>query len=228
LVGLITHPTKLRAQFLENAHKAGARETALIDVLVSANNEEIKAVQQEDPRVIADVLNGVGGDFKKVIVELLKGIRDHSHDVNDEEAQVLAEKLYKAGEGKLGTDEIVFVDILAKRSPAFLSRVAEFYHAHHKHTLEQAIKRETSGHFEEALLGLLKPKYVFIADRLFSAMDGIGTNDTCLVYYFSILEKQELQEVARIFQQRHTKTIAEMIKGDTSGDYKNLLLALLQ
>jgi len=121
----------------------------------------------------------------------------------------------------------VFIDIIAKKSPEFLGRVSEFYKAKHKHSLEQAIKSETSGYFEDTLVGLLKPRLTFIADRIFTAMDGAGTDDTCLVYFFSILPKHEIQEVARILQARHNKSMAEMIKGDTSGDYKALLLGLI-
>jgi hypothetical protein len=227
-VGLISDPIKVRLQLLEKATKgAGTRERALIDVLVGSTNEEIQKTNQEDPRIIAAVLDDVSGDFKKVLVQLMKATRETSTSVNDEEAQAVAEKIYKAGEGKLGTDEAVFIDIIAKKSPEFLARVSDYYKAKHKHSLEQAIKSETSGYFEDALVGLLKPKLTFIADRIFTAMDGAGTDDTCLVYFFSILPKHEIQEVARILQARHNKSMAEMIKGDTSGDYKALLLALI-
>jgi len=229
-LGLIKHPTQVRIDLLVKATKgAGTRERALIDVLVGSTGAEIAAVHQADPQVIAAVLNDVSGDFKKVLNELLKGIREPAGTpVNDEEARQVAESLYRAGEGKLGTDEKVFVEVIARRSPDFLARVSEHYKSKHKHTLEHAVKSETSGHFEDTLVGLLKPKYVYAADRLYSAMRGAGTDDICLVYFFSVMDKNELQEVARIFQMRHNKTLAEMIKGDTSGDYKDLLLARLQ
>jgi len=228
-IGLVTNPTKVRVNLLAQATKgAGTRERALIDVLVGSTNQEVQAIYQDDPRVIAAVLNDVSGDFKKLLGELLKGAREPpGTPVNNDEAKSVAEKLYKAGEGKLGTDEQVFINVMAKRSPDFLAKVSEHYKAKYKHTLEQAVKSETSGYFEDTLVGLIKPRLVYIADRLFKAMDGIGTDDMCLVYFFSVLSKQELHEVAKIFQQRHKKTLGEMIKGDTSGDYKALLLALL-
>jgi len=228
-VGLITPNTKVRVKLLDKATKgAGTRERALIDVLVGSTNDDIKGIQQEDPRVIAHVLNDVSGDFKKILNELLKGTRETDDTpVNDQEAQAVAEKLFKAGEGKLGTDEAVFINVIARRSPAFLARVSDHYKGKHKKDLEHAVKSETSGYFEDTLVGLLKPRLVFIADRLFKAMDGVGTDDTCLIYYFSVLDKHELHEVAKIHQIRHKKTLAEMIKGDTSGDYRGLLTALL-
>jgi len=234
-IGLITHPTQVRVNLLRKATKgAGTRERALIDVLVSSYPQEIVAIAQTDPTVIAAVINDVSGDFKKIMNELLKGIRDWSPVVNDVEAQQVSDKLYAAGEGKLGTDEKVFVEIIARKSPEFLARVSDLYKAKHKRTLEQAIKSETSGYFEDTLLALLKPRNVFIADRLFHAMKGLGTDDTCLVYFFSILSKAELQEVARIFYERRkhedgdkAKTLQQWIDGDTSGAYKDLLRAIL-
>jgi len=159
----------------------------------------------------------------------LKGTREPAGTpVNDEEARQVAETLYRAGEGKLGTDEKVFTEVLARRSPDFLARVSDHYKTKHKHNLEQAVKSETSGYFEDVLVGLLKPKYVFAADRLYKAMHGAGTDDVCLVYFFSVMDKNELQEVARIFQLRHNKSLAQMVKDDTSGNYRDLLLARLQ
>lgn len=229
-IGLTQTPTVVKINLLHKATKgAGTREKALIDVLVGSTGQEVTAIHQTDPNVIAAVLNDVSGDLKKVMSELLKGIREPSGTpINDEEARQAAEALYHAGEGKVGTNEKVFVEIIARRSPEFLQRASDHYQAKHKHGLEHAVKSETSGYFEDALVGLLKPKYVFIADRLYKAMHGAGTDDVCLVFFFSALEKHELMEVARLFQLRHKKSLADMIKGDTSGNYRDLLLARLQ
>jgi len=233
--GLLSSPVQVRINLLKKATKgAGTRERALIDVLVSSYPQEIQAIHQTDPTAIAAVVDDVGGDFRKVVLELLKGTRDWNPNVNDAEAQACAEVLYKAGEGKIGTDEKVFVDIIARKSPQFLFRVSEFYKAAHKgRTIEQAIKSETSGHFEDTLLALLKPRDLFIADRLYSAMKGLGTDDTCLVYFFSILSKPELQEVGRIFTEKRRaagdkqQTLLQWVEDDTSGNYRDLLRALL-
>lgn len=229
-IDLVTPQTKVRIAQIKRATKGlGTREISLIDVLVGSTNEEIKAMLHEDPRIIADVLNDVSGDFKAILNELFKASRETTPCASDAEAQATAEQLYKAGEGKLGTDEKVFTSVFAKRSPAFLERVDYFYKSAHKHGLDKAVCGETSGYYEKTLLALLKPRHAFIADRLFEAMKGAGTDDVALVYWFSTLEKSELHEVARVFQQRHSKekSLAEMIKGDTSGDYRDLLIALL-
>jgi len=76
-IGLVTSHTKVRLNHLKRAVKgAGTKESALIDVLVASTNEEIRDILQEEPKIIADVLDDVSGDFKKVLIELFKGIRE--------------------------------------------------------------------------------------------------------------------------------------------------------
>eukprot|EP01125_Pyxidicula_operculata_P017093 TRINITY_DN594_c0_g1_i1.p1 TRINITY_DN594_c0_g1~~TRINITY_DN594_c0_g1_i1.p1 ORF type:complete len:297 (+),score=84.07 TRINITY_DN594_c0_g1_i1:105-995(+) len=228
LVGLQKNAIAVSLDLLRSATKgAGTREKAIIDVLLTLNNDGITKVRQEDPKIIADILGDVSGDFKKVINELLKGVREEGNHVDDAEAQTAAEKLYKAGEGKLGTDEDAFIEIIAKKSPAFLQRVSHFYQAKHKNSLQTAIEKETSGNFERILVGLTKPRLVYIADRFHNAIAGLGTDDVALVYFFSVLNKQELQQVARLYQERHKNTLVADVKGDTSGDYRDLCVALL-
>jgi len=227
LVMRFSSPDECRKWLLKKATKgAGTAEKYLIDVFAPATNEEILGLYQYDPQVITDVLNDVSsGNFSKVLREVLKGKRDNH--VDEGQAEKDAERLYKAGEGKLGTDEDVFNDIFSHHGPNYLAKVDHYYSHKHKHTLETAVKKETSGNYEDLLVGLLKPKYVYYADRLFTSMKGLGTDEHALNHIMGILDLHELKEVAKIFHQRHNKSLADFVKGDTSGDYRELLLALL-
>jgi len=231
LLGLMNHRTNLRCDILRHATKgAGTAERYLIDVLAPAHNNEVLDIFRLDPKAIDMVLNDVTfGNFAKLIQNLVKGQREPDNIlVNDAEAKTTAEILYKAGEGRIGTDDHTFVDIFSRRSPAFLQRVSFFYaQSHKKHTLQVAIKKETSGHYKSLLLALSKPRYELYADRLYKAMHGAGTDDRALIYIFSILTKAELKITADIFQKKRGRTLASMIKGDTSGNYEKLLLRIL-
>jgi hypothetical protein len=188
LLGLCNHRTNLRRELLRFATKgAGTAERYLIDVLAPASNHEIGDIHRVDPKAIDMVLDDVSfGNFAKMIRNLVKGQREENMIVNDNEAIHIAEVLYKAGEGRLGTDDSTFVDVFTKRSSAFLQRVNFFYQQKHKrHTLQVAIKKETSGHYKSLLMALSKPRYEFYADRLYKAMHGIGTDDAALIYIFS-------------------------------------------
>jgi hypothetical protein len=67
-----------------------------------------------------------------------------------------AHALYKAGEGRWGTNEDTFIHILATRSAAHLTTVSQYYLQAFGHSLEKAIQKETSGHFENALLAVVQ------------------------------------------------------------------------
>lgn len=230
LLGLLNHRTNLRRELLRHATKGlGTAERYLIDVLAPASNQEILDIHRVDPKAIDMVLDDVSfGNFAKMIRILVKGQREENMPINDSEANSIADILYRAGEGRLGTDDSVFVDVFTKRSAAFLQRVNFFYQQKKKrHTLQVAIKKETSGHYKSLLMALSKPRYEFYADRLYKAMHGLGTDDHALVYIFSLLTKAELKQVANIFQQKRGRSLESMIKGDTSGNYEKLLRELL-
>jgi len=230
LVSLLNTRTNLRRELLRYATKgAGTAERYLIDVLSPASNQEILDIYRVDPQAIDMVLNDVTfGNFAKCIRVLVKAQREENVPINDTEAQRIAEVLYKAGEGRLGTDDSTFVDIFTSRSAAFLQRVNFFYQQKHKrHTLQVAIKKETSGHYKSILMALSKPRYEFYADRLYKAMHGLGTDDHALIYIFSVLTKAELRQVADIFQRKRSRSLESMIKGDTSGNYERLLREIM-
>jgi len=94
--------------------------------------------------------------------------------------------------------------------------------------LIKAVESETSGDFKRALIALLKPRDEFLADRLHDAISGLGTDERVLIYVFSIVSKHELKRIAEIYKVKHKETLEQAIKGDTSFNFRKLLLALLQ
>jgi len=227
-LSLVRSPVRCKVALLKRATKGpGTRSRYLIDVLATASNREVREIFEAEPSIIQAIYNDVGGDFAKVINEVLKGKREEFMAINDNEAQMIAEQLYKAGEGRLGTSDTVFIEIISKRSPQFLDRVSHFYAMRHKHSLEQAIKSETSGHYQEMLVALTKTKYVYFADRFEHAVKGLGTDDGFLTYIFGILNRAEIRQVALIYQTRHKRSLLTAVRGDTSGHYRDLLTLLL-
>jgi hypothetical protein len=89
-------------------------------------------------------------------LEIVKGNRSESLGVDRQLALADAHALYKAGEGRWGTNEDTFIHILATRSAAHLTTVSQYYLQTFGHSLEKAIKKETSGHFEDALLAVVQ------------------------------------------------------------------------
>jgi len=173
------------------------------------------------------VIDDVGGDFKRTIEEIFKALRPDFGGVDPKTADEIAHAFYKAGEGKLGTDEKKYIEILTHYSLEALLQVDLAYKAKHKHGLKKAISSETSGNFKRILKALVTPKYEYFAQRCYEAIAGAGTDDKTLIYIFSILEKGELKEVAKIYKDTYKESLLDAIKGDTSGHFCKLFLALL-
>jgi len=231
LVALINTPVQNMAELVTKATKGlGTTEKYLIDVLAPSTNEQILGMYQNDPKTIHAILDDVSfGNFAKVVDIILKGKRDTRETIPEDEARTASERLFKAGEGKLGTDEKVFNEVITTYSPYALRQISEAYQQKHKHTLEQAIKGETSGHYEDLLVALLKTPHEYFADRLYDAIAGLGTDDTFLCYAFGVLSRHDLHKVGHIFNERHPKRggLAKAVKEDTSGDYQDLLMQIL-
>jgi len=231
LVSLINTPVQNMKELILKATKGlGTTEKYLIDVLAPSTNEQILELYQNDPKIIHAILDDVShGNFAKVVENILKGKRDTRDSIPEDEAKTQAERLFKAGEGKLGTDEKVFNEVICAYSPWALRQISEAYKAKHKHTLEQAIKGETSGNYEDLLVALLKTPHEYFADRLYDSIAGLGTDDTFLIYAFGVLSKHDMHKVAHIFNERHPKRggLAKAVKEDTSGDYQDLLMQIL-
>lgn len=71
----------------------------------------------------ADVIDDTSFNFKKFMVQILKASRDENETVNDQQVQADVEAFYKAGEGRWGTDEEKFIEILTIRSRTHLLAV---------------------------------------------------------------------------------------------------------
>ena len=67
---------------------------------------------------------------------------------------IVLQDLYAAGEGKLGTDESKFNQILCMRSYDHLRVVFDEYSTLSKRTIEKAISNEMSGDIETGLLAI--------------------------------------------------------------------------
>ncbi|XP_003392076.1 PREDICTED: annexin-B12-like, partial [Amphimedon queenslandica] len=85
------------------------------------------------------------GHFRRLLISLTAAARDPDSIVDKSRARQDAQALYKAGEGKWGTDESTFNQILCARSYAHLRLVFEEYSKICKYDIEQSISREMSG-----------------------------------------------------------------------------------
>ncbi|KAJ3719908.1 hypothetical protein C8R42DRAFT_672136 [Lentinula raphanica] len=148
--------------------------------------------------------------------------------------------LYKAGQGKIGTDEITFCDIIINRSRPHLAALCDAYARKYK-SLTKVIKSEFSGHMRQTLLFIVegaKPKHAMEfgpgvwrdAKLLEKSMKGLGTKDKQLVrrivrYHW---DKPRFEAIKAAYHKKYRKSLEGRVAGETSGDYKKLLVAIVR
>lgn len=235
IVGLLMAPDEYDAYSVHKAVKGlGTDEAALIEVLASRTTKQLTAAKefykkQYGKELEKAVATDTSGDFRKLLVSLITAERDLDGPVDHARAVKDAKDLFDAGEAKWGTDESTFNAILATRSYAHVRAVGDEYKKISKRTLEQAVKSEMSGDLERGYLAILQvasgvPEY--FAERLYKAMKGLGTDDTCLTRVMVSRSEIDLPKIKAIFQTKYGKPLSEFIKSDTSGDYRKTLLAI--
>ncbi|XP_063817591.1 annexin A7 isoform X2 [Pseudophryne corroboree] len=235
IIALFMPPTYYDAWSLYHAMKgAGTQERVLIEILCTRTNNEIKSIvacyKAEFGRDIEkDIRSDTSGHFERLLVSMCQGNRDENPNVNMQQAEQDAQRLYQAGEGKLGTDESSFNLVLASRSFPQLKAVAEAYARISKRDLLGTIGREFSGYIEDGLKAVLQcalNRPAFFAERLYKAMKGAGTDDSALIRIIVTRSEIDLVQIKQAFTQMYQKTLATMISSDTSGDYRRLLLSI--
>ncbi|KAM3835709.1 annexin A7 isoform 2-T4 [Vipera latastei] len=236
ILALFMPRTYYDAWSLRHAMKGvGTQENVLIEILCTRTNREIqeivKCYKSEFGRDIEqDVRADTSGHFERLLVSMCQGNRDENHTVDYQKAQQDAQRLYQAGEGKLGTDESCFNMILASRSFPQLKATVEAYSQIANRDLLSTIGREFSGNVEHGLKTILQcalNRPAFFAERLYRAMKGAGTDDSMLVRIIVTRSEIDLVQIKQLFTQMYHKTLATMISSDTGGDYRRLLLAIV-
>uniref|UniRef100_A0A3B4VCU4 Annexin n=1 Tax=Seriola dumerili TaxID=41447 RepID=A0A3B4VCU4_SERDU len=93
--------------------------------------------------------------------------------------------------------------------------------------LAGGLKKALSGDLEVLLLELLMPPLQYEAQRLQQAMSGIGTDEETLMEILCTRSGKQLQEISATYKQLYKKDLEKEMKGETSGDFAKLVMALL-
>ncbi|XP_061127549.1 annexin A6 isoform X3 [Syngnathus typhle] len=235
IVSLMRTPPYHDAKEIKDALKgAGTNEKSLIEILASRNNKQIHDMVQAykdayGTNMEEDIIGDTSGHFKKMLVVLLQGTRDESGVVNADLVEQDAQDLYAAGEEQWGTDEAKFIMILGNRSVTHLRMVFDAYEKIGEKSIEQSIKSELSGDFERLMLAVvqcIRSVPMFFAKRLYKSMKGLGTDDNTLIRIMICRAEIDMLDIRECFRLGYEKSLYNMIKDDTSGDYKKTLLNL--
>ncbi|CAK9296374.1 unnamed protein product [Gordionus sp. m RMFG-2023] len=239
LVGLMTPPGDYDAQIIRQSIKGfGTDFDILIEVMLTRTPQQIKAMRDAYRRLYKkDVTNSIKGDVRGYVEDLLvalsKGDRDESTNVDPAQALVDAKRLYQGGvQRSFGTDVKSFVDVLTKRNYAQLRLIFDQYQRISRHSIEEAIIKETSGKIQKSLLVLveaIRNPASFFAKRLRHAMkSGFGTKDKDLIRILITRSEIDLEDIKNEYFKMYKSPLEKDIRNDVSGKYQDILVALVR
>lgn len=236
LVAMMTPLPQYYAKELHDAMEGvGTNENVLIEVLCTKSNQEIMVIKQAYQSLYhrsleQDLEGDTSGTFRRLMVSLCNAGRDESMQTNTDAARADAQALLRAGELRLGTDESTFNAIFCQRNWAQLQLIFQEYQNLTGHDIEKAIKNEFSGEAEDALLAVvrsIKNQAAFFAKCLNKSMKGLGTHDKDLIRLVVTRSEIDMVQIKQEYQTNYGESLADAIKGDTSGHYKKCLLHLI-
>ncbi|KAI3364804.1 hypothetical protein L3Q82_000998 [Scortum barcoo] len=219
VLAMMKSPSHFDASELREAIKgAGTDEACLIEILSSRSNAEIREIAAIYKAVFVNeieihkykksledaITSDTSGHFRRLLVSLCQGNRDERETVDISLAKQDAQKLYAAGENKVGTDESQFNAIPVRSQQASPSCRFLFNY----------------------ILKCIKDTPAYFAERLHNAMKGAGTKDTTLIRIMVSRSEVDMLDIRQAYVKTYGKSLYTDISGDTSGDYKKLLLKL--
>ncbi|ELR53799.1 Annexin A11 [Bos mutus] len=250
ILALMKTPVLFDAYEIKEAIKgAGTDEACLIEILASRSNEHIRELNRVYKTVHELLLPEARKALWSCLVQrnfiwtsgflapLVAQLVEYLPAVQETQAQLVenlpavqeAQELYAAGENRLGTDESKFNAILCSRSRAHLVAVFNEYQRMTGRDIEKSICREMSGDLEQGMLAVvkcLKNTPAFFAERLNKAMRVAGTKDRTLIRIMVSRSEIDLLDIRAEYKRLYGKSLYHDITGDTSGDYRKILLKI--
>lgn len=141
--------------------------------------------------------------------------------------QKSAEELRKAMEG-FGTDEDALIKTVISHNTRERLKIKKTYEEKYQRNLIDDLKSELNGKFEDAMVALFKDPFEYDAECLYNAMKGAGTDEDTLIEIISSRPDWLMQKIKLKYKELYDKDLIEDIKSDTSGNFQNLLVGLLE
>ncbi|KAL1964437.1 hypothetical protein VTN77DRAFT_6995 [Rasamsonia byssochlamydoides] len=240
LLAIIEGPLMYDAELVRDAVKGlGTKEWLLNDVLLGRSNADLNAIknayQHKFQRSLQrDVQDDLSAKTEGLFTKVISATRhEESAPINSQYIESETKSIYDATQGRIINNVGEVCAIFAQSSDNELRAINQAFNSRYNTSLEKHIERQFSGHMKDALLYMLRTALdpaMRGAVLLEECMKGAGTKDYKLVVRIVRLHwnRQHLDQVKRAYQHRYHRDLRDRVRGETSGDYQRLMLALLE
>ncbi|XP_037093852.1 annexin-B12-like isoform X2 [Pollicipes pollicipes] len=211
----------------------GTNEQAIIDVLCRRSNAQRQqiAVQYKSgygKDLTKDLGKELGGNFEDVILSLMTPPFEY-----------LAKELHEAMSGA-GTDEDTLFETLCTHTNAELNGIKAAYEHMYSRPLESSVRSEASSNFKLLLTAILQAnrdesphadpaKAANQAQALYKAGEKKrGTDEETFTVIVATQSAAQLHAIMAEYEKLSKKSLLDAISSETSGDYRQALLAVVK
>ena len=139
-----------------------------------------------------------------------------------------AEILRSAMKGKAKNEDKI-IKLITNRTNEQRQQIKETYNSLYNSDLIKDLQKELSGHFEDVVVGLFYLPIDYDCLQLRKAVKGIGTNEDALIEILATRAPNVIEEIKKRYAEMYPgRTLEKDIAGDTSGNFRKILLALLE
>ncbi|XP_042495355.1 annexin D1-like [Macadamia integrifolia] len=176
-----------------------------------------------------DVAHHTTGDFRKLLVLLVSSYRYEGPEVNMTLAKHEAKTLHEKIKDKAYNDEDL-IRILTTRSKAQLNATFNHYNNEFGNAINKDLKTDPKNEFLALLRATVKcltfpEKYFEKLLRL--TINKMGTDEWALTRVVTTRAEVDMQQIKEEYYRRNSVPLDKAISKDTSGDYEEMLLALI-
>ena len=236
ILALFVPPIEYDVDQLYQAMKGlGTNEDTLIEIIASRDEHrlnQIKARYKEKYNISLEdaIEDETSGSFKKLLIALLQGGRSQNLRPDVNICKLKAKELYEAGVGKWGNNSSIFNKIFALSSKFELAFICREYYKLYGHSIIDAVDNNFKGDLKTLLKSvihaIINPSEYF-ASRINYAIKGFGTKDNLLIRIIVTRDEVDMPMIKRYYKQLYGNNMVDDIKKDTSGDYRKLLIELV-
>ena len=138
-----------------------------------------------------------------------------------------ADALRNAMKG-IGTDDKTLIDITGNRTHKQRMKIRQAYKSSYGRDLLADLKSECSGDYKDIMMALYTDPIEYDVDSIYNAIKGLGTDEDTIIEILASRPGWYLNKMKTKYTEKYKKDMEEHVKGDTSGDFKKLLVSLLQ
>lgn len=126
----------------------------------------------------------------------------------------------------MGTNEKAIIAILGNRTYHQRHAISIQYKQSFGRDLMEDLHSETSGNFRKTLKALMTHPIEYDAWTVHQAIKGIGTDEKDLIEILVTRSNEQIKLINKAYKQKYKETMEKDLIGDTSGDFKRLMVSL--